>query len=358
LNFKFPLVLLLLLFSLQGFADAKSLSERVRRLEEQKGFFPKTEKVFHGYIGVQLLYWKGGVDGAAYATKSKIVSGDTTTHVETLAPHFQYDPGFRIFVGMESPFDLFDTIVVWTRFTTVGRDSAHATGEKVIFDEIGLINPLDSTPNHAQADCRVKGNVLDLQFGRGISLSRDFFFRPYFGLRGLWSDVDWRIQFNTHFPVPSAFNQESTKLKVDNDFRGIGGVFGIMADWKLPMGFGIMTRGAGGLVYGPTKEATTQELIFLPASSSIPIRAHYKAHNSSHSIKGMWELFGGFYWEVRINRPQKYKSSKHFHLRLMAGYELQQWPYIAQKTNIQDLRQRERYSLGFEGFTGGIRILY
>jgi hypothetical protein len=348
------LLLLLLFLSLRAYADVDSIAERIRKVEEQRGEYPKSQKACHGIFGAELLYWRGSVDGVAYATISKPVKGKST-NIRTLSPHFDYDPGFRLFAGIQSPFDLFDLVFVWTRFTTQGHDSTHG---KVILDDIGLIKELDTTPTRAKVKCRLNGNLLDMQLGRGIALSKYFFFRPYFGLRGVWIGADWRISAARPL-FPQAFAQDSTQLKVDNDFDGIGGNFGIVADWKMPMGFGIMARGAGALVYGLTEESTRQEYFFLPASSSIPEKADYKAWNSSHAVKALWELFAGIYWETRIHKPKKYHSKvKHFHVRLFAGYELQQWPYIAQKTNIQPSRERERYSLGFEGFTGGVRIIY
>ncbi len=344
----------LIFLSTRCFADIHSVAERIEKLEEERGYYPKSQKAYHGIFGAELLYWKADVDGVAFATISKLVKSQST-NIRTLSPHFAYDPGFRLFVGVQSPFDLLDVVFVWTRFTTEGHDSTHG---KVIFDDIGLIKELDTTPTRAKVKCRLYGNLLDMQFGRGIDLSKHFFFRPYFGLRGVWIGADWRISAaRPLFPEP--FAQDSTKLKVNNDFDGIGGNFGAVADWKMPMGFGITARGAGALVYGLTKESTRQEYLFLLASSSIPEKAEYKAWNSSHSVKALWELFAGIYWETRILKPKKYRSKvKHFHLRLFAGYELQQWPYIAQKTNIQPLRERERYSLSFEGFTGGVRVIY
>lgn len=357
---------------MRGFATIKSIEERIQKLEDQRGYYPKSQKAFHGIFGAELLYWKADIDGVAYATISKLVKtkglpGNVSTNIETLSPHFEYNPGFRLFAGMQSPFDLFDVVLVWTRFTTEGHDSTRgshvdgspAPGDKVIFNDIGLIKELDSVPRHAKAKCRLKSNLLDLQLGRGISLSRHFFFRPYFGLRGVWIGADWRIAMARHFLIPDAFGQDSTKLKVDNDFRGFGGVFGAVADWKLPLGFGIMARGSGSLIYGLTEESTRQEYFFLPASSIKLDKAHYKADNSFHSVKALWELFAGVFWENRIRKPKKYHSKvKQFHFRLFTGYELQQWPYIVQKTTIQNLHERERYSLGFEGFTGGVMIVY
>ena len=313
------------------------------------------------------MYWKADIDGVAYATTSKFISEDVSTNIKTRTPHFPYDPGFRIFIGMQSPFDLFDAVLVWTRFCTEGHDRARGTwvpmaaapGDKIIFDDIGLIENLTSIPSRAKADVELKGNLLDLQLGRGMKMSDHFFFRPYFGLRAVWANIDWDIAFTRNYLFTEATGQDSTRLKVDNDFRAIGGLFGVATEWKMPKGFGIYTRAAGALVYGRSIEATHQDYFFVPPFSHTQIEQNYQAHNSCHCVKALWELFGSVYWETSVLKPEKYrKKTDRFRLRLIAGYELQQWPTIAQKTNIQTSRQRERYNVGFQGFTGGVWLVF
>ena len=366
------ILLIFVFFFLEGFAQELPIVERIRSLEKQRGYYPKKERVFHEIVGAELLYWKANVDGVAYATTSKLVEaagalGNLSTNVKTRTPHFEYDPGFRLILGVQSPFDLFDVVFVWTRFCTEGRDQAHGTlvpeaprpGDKIIFDDIGLIKNLTSIPNHAKTECHFKGNLLDLQLGRGMELSEKFLFRPYFGVRAIWADIDWKILLTRDFILPEPFGQESTRLKIDNDFHAVGGLFGVIVDWKLPKGFGIQARGAGALVFGRTEEATRQDFIFVPAFSQTRIEQDYKAHNSFHSVKGLWELFAGIYWQSKVPKPKKYRGRiKDFRMRLTAGYEFQQWPMMAQKTNTQFSRERERFSIGFEGFTGGVSIIY
>lgn len=359
-------------FFLKGFAQELPIVERIQSLEEERGYYSKKKRVFHVILGAELLYWKADVDGVAYATTSKLVEadgafGNLSTNVKTRTAHFEYDPGFRLIFGVQSPFDLFDIVLMWTRFCTEGHDHAHGSlvpatavpGDKILFDGIGVIKPLTSIPNQAKTECHFKGNMLDVQLGRGMELSEKFFFRPYFGVRAVCGDMDWEISVIRNFVFPGAFGQESTRLKVDNDFRAIGGLFGMAADWQLPWGFGISARGAGALVYGRVVEATHQDFVFVPPLSQTKIKQGYQAHNSFHSVKGLWGLFGGIYWQSNVPKPKKHQTkATYFRLRLTAGYEFQHWPTIAQKTNVQFSRERERFSIGFQGFTGGISMIY
>jgi len=167
------------------------------------------------------------------------------------------------------------------------------------------------------------------------------------------------------FLIPSAFAQDATKLKVKNDFWAAGGVIGLDLDWRFAKHFGIQTRGAGALVYGLSKERTRQKVRFLPAGSGVVSSQTFKAENSFHTLKGLWELFAGVFWEAKffkdqqdhpLEAPRKYK--REMILRIVLGYEFQQWPLIGQKTNIQINRERERFDLGLQGFTGGAKLVF
>lgn len=357
--------------------EEQSVKERIEFLEEKHGYRFK-KKDFQAFAEGQLLYWKADVDGVAYATTSVVRPvaggiGNVGTHVKTRTPHFAYDPGFRIGVGVESPFDLFDFALVWTRFYTEGHDKAHGTfvpiipvpGDKLIFDGIGLIKPLVSIPNRASTNCDIKENILDLQLARGIPVSRHFFMRPYFGVRAIWSAIDWDIKVKRNFLTPGIFDQDSTQLKVKNDFQAVGGLIGLELDWKAPIGFGVHMRGAGSLVWGPSEERTKQKYVFVPAGTDTRLHQNYKAVNSFHALKGLWELFVGVFWETDFTSKKgekpmliRVKNKYHVSLRFLAGYECQHWPWFGQKTNDQITRDRDRFSLSFQGFTGGAKLVF
>jgi hypothetical protein len=347
--------LLALLFVQKGFAHYDiTIEERIELIEERRGYFHK-KKSYQGVVQGDLLYWKANVDGVAYETTSIAAPGGGSTNIKTRTPHFPYDPGLRLALGFQAPHGFFDLNLVWTRFYTKGDDHAHASADKSISPGIGLIQPLISTPNHASAECSIKENILDLQFARGIKISRHCLMRPYFGFRALWSDVHWDISLKRKFLVPEPFDQDSTRFRVKNDFTGAGGLMGLELDWNMPYGLGLRASVTGALVYGLTEEKTHQFYTLLPSSSATSLEQNFHARNSFHSVKGQLGFFAGLFWE---SHAIKKKKKERLQVRLFAGYELQQWPYIGQKTNIQVSRQRERFSLGFEGFTGGAKIFF
>jgi len=361
-------ILSLALLAFTNAQENSSLEEQITLLEERKGYFH--EKGHLSLIGEgEVLYWKASVDGVAYQT-THIAElpldggiGTVSTNFKTRTPHFAYDPGFRLLLGMRSSYDFFDVCLVWTRFYTEGKDVAHGSfvpglveaGDKILTLGIGLIEELSSVPSHASVHCNIKENVLDLELARGIRFSHSFYLRPYFGLRGVWSEIDWKISIGREFLTDDVFSQDKTKQQVKNTFDAAGGLIGLELDWKIGYGFGILARGAGALVYGLTEEKTKQEYTFLPSFSDTISEQIFHAKNSSTAVKGMWELFGGLCWQTRFSKQKKGDSAI---LRLFAGYELQQWPYIGQKTIDQETRERERFTLSFQGLTAGAKLVY
>ena len=371
-------LLIALLVMINGFSDEeKFIDERIRFLEKKQGYGYENGK-YQGLFEADLLYWKAEIDGVAYATSSVVEQasggvGTVNTKIKTATPQFSYDPGFRLGLGFQSPFDLYDLFIIWTRIETHGNDkiygshvlSTPAPGDKVIGDRIGLIKNLSSIPNEASAKCNIKENVLDLQLARGIAVSRNFFMRPYFGVRGVISDINWDIRMKRKFVIPLAFNQDATELKVKNDFQAVGGLVGIEMDWEAPMGFGVSIRGVGSLLWGHSEEKTKQKYIVIPAGTGEGIRQNFKAGNSFDCLKGMWELFAGVFWETDFSKKKERDFSyfpkrlrQHSSLRIVAGYEFQQFPYAGQKTNTQTNRERDRFTLAFQGFTGAIKLVF
>ncbi len=371
-------LLIALLITINGFSDEeKFIDERIRFLEKKQGYGYKNGR-YQGLFEADLLYWKAEVDGVAYATRSIVEQasggvGTVNTKIKTATPQFSYDPGFRLGLGFQSPFDFYDVFIVWTRIETQGNDKIHGTlvlstpapGDKVIGDRIGLIKNLTSIPNEASAKCNIEENVLDVQLARGIAVSRNFFMRPYFGVRGVISDIDWDIWMKRKFVIPLAINQDSTELKVKNDFQAVGGLVGIEIDWEAPMGLGVNIRGAGSLVWGRSEEKTKQKYVVVPAGTGEKLKQDFKAGNSFNCLKGMWELFAGVFWETDFAKKRKgdftyfpKRLRQHASLRVIAGYEFQQFPFAGQKTNTQVDRERDRFTLAFQGFTGAIKLVF
>lgn len=333
-----------------------SFEEKLKRLEEDSGIDIRKEKTTIQFSG-EFIYWKTSLDGVAYATTAKLVedpSGDLILNkFKTRTVHFDYDPAFRVGLGIGLPHDYWDISLSWLRSFTKGRDTAHGEqtldpGNRLILDSIGLIEGLDTPPSKAKAQCDVHLDLVDAVLGRTFLWSRFFTFRPYAGLRGAWVRLDWDISFTRPISIPSPLDQSYTKVDVENDFTGCGFVGGFDSKWNIYKGFGLYSRASAALIYGNSLEETKQKFVRIPPNQNSVFKQTLTARNSAHAVKGVFDIALGIKWEADF-----YKTN---HIFLWAGYDFFYWPNVTQKTINQETRSRDRADLSFEGFVTGARI--
>ena len=334
-----------------------TFEEKLKRLEEDSGIEVRKEKTTFYFSG-EFIYWKTSLDGVAYATTAKLVDdpsgvGLILNKFKTRSVHFDYDPAFQIALGIGLPHDYWDISLRWLRSFTTGRDTAHgaltiAPGNRLILDSIGLIEALPTPPNKAQARCDVHLNLADAVIGRTFLWSRYFTFRPYAGVRGAWVKLDWDISFKMPFSIPSPVVQSSTKLDVDNDFIGCGFIGGFESKWNVYKGFGLFSHASAALIYGSSSEKTKQKFRVVPADGTTVLSQNLKATNTTHTVKGVFDIALGIKWEADYY--------KDYHIFLWAGYDFFYWPNVTQKTINQATRSRDRADLSYEGFVAGARM--
>ena len=311
-----------------------SIEGRIRKFEEENGLKSPPEKTSLDLFG-DFLYWKASLDDVAWATTAKVVpnptGGTTFDHFKTRTTHFEYDPGFQIGAGVGLPFDHWDIQARWLRFHSTGRDVAHG-GNRQILGNDGLLVALPSIPSKATADCAVHLDVVDLAMGRTFLWSTYFSFRPFAGIRGAWLKLDWDISFK----LPT----NSTDLDIDNRFDAVGLSGGFESKWNIYKGFGFFSYAEASLLYGESSEATKQKFF----------GQTFKAHNSAHAVKGIFDIAIGLKWETEL-----YKRTG---LLINAGYNFFYWPAVTQKTVVQSSRIRDRADLSLQGFVAGASLKF
>jgi hypothetical protein len=331
--------------------EITSMEEKMKRLEGELGIKTPPQKTTYTLFG-NFIYCKASLDGVAYATTAVgVVNADGSAGLnrfKTRSVHFAYDPGFSVGIGMGVPYDNWDISLRWLRFYTTGKDKAHATGHRMILDEIGMLESLLSPPSKATADCRIHLNVVDLILGKTFFWSHFFEFRPYAGLRGGWVDIDWEIAFTMPITIPSPVDQSFAFLDVDNDFNGIGFLGGFESKWTFYKGFGLFSYAMASLIYGKSSERTKEKFFLVPAFETTTLEQTLKAGNATHTVKSIFDIALGLKWEIH------FKPRYRFLVR--AGYEFFYWPNVTQKTVIQTTRLRDRADLSFQGLFIGARF--
>lgn len=343
-------------FFVNGFSEERSFEERLSRLEQDAGVDLRKESTTFLLFG-EFIYWKTSLDGVAYATTAKVdenLSGDPVLNkYKTRTVHFEYSPAFQIGIGANLPRDHWDVAASWLRSTSEGKDKAHGElsqvlGSRVILDSIGLIQPLDSPPSMAKADCRVQLNVVDLALGRTFVWSRYFWFRPYGGVRAAWVDLDWKIAFTRPVFADFGSDQTYTRLHIDNTYSAAGFVGGFDSRWNLYKGFGLFSKASASLIFGTSSERTRQKFFTVPAGQTVVTENLLKAHNTTHAVKAIFDIALGLKWERDFGKAG--------HVFLWIGYDFFYLPSVTQKTIVQQTRVRDRADLSFEGVMMGAKV--
>lgn len=341
------------MLSAAEFAVVTSFEDRLSRLEKESGIAPQPETTTVFFFG-EFLYWKTSLDGVAYATTAKLETlpslGVVLNDFKTRTVHFDYTPAFRVGFGVGLPHDHWDITALWMRSFTTGRDTAHGDlfGPKIIVDLIGLIEPLATPINEAKAKCHVHFDIVDLVLGRTFVWSDYFWFRPFGGVRGAWLRIDWDIDFLAPIVIPGSLSQGFTFFDVKNHYNAGGFVGGFETKWDFYKGLGLFSRATASLTFGKSFERSKQELFNIPARETTVFEETLRARNSTHAVKGSFDVTLGVKWEWNF-----YKMNQ---LLIWAGYEFNYWPNVTQKTISQTVRSRDRADLSYEGLNVGARF--
>lgn len=182
-----------------------------------------TPKESEFYVFGDFLYWRPELCGLESAFGTTAITTDvnsnaiTTTTVVELdeEPHSKWSPAFRVGCGFEM--NCYDAQLSWTDFN--GRAT---------FNE-------ESQYGH----WKIKYDVIDLTFGRQISLTPCFYLRPYIGVRGAHIHQKLKSHLITSFTSIIGSNTVTTDKNESEKFWGIGPEIGLDADWNIGCNFSL-----------------------------------------------------------------------------------------------------------------------
>lgn len=301
------------------------------------------------YITGAFTYWRAREDdqihGAFANFNIDFTTGDLNLDAKPFEHKFQYDPGFKIGVGGDLPFDGWDLYLNWTRFHsyTSTRKSSN-TPEIIQFFGSGFGERV-GPPILGQlfrSSWNLRFDSLDFDWGRRFFLSKTLTLRPSFGGKTVWINQTYRSALsNTEvFFVEIPANTETYKLK--NDFWGIGPYGACEGKWTLGWGFGVCGQISTSLLWG--KFDHTSHLIENLFTNQLEILDR-KIKFSTHRLRPTMQLFVGLDWEWCF-------IENWLSVNLRAGYESQYfWSQLLNAS--EDFGESD---LTFEGLTFTGRI--
>lgn len=256
------------------------------------------------FVFADFIYWKVWQGGMAYASTG---FGDQnnliTDRGRIFEPDFQGEPGFRIGVGVNLAHDGWDLLL---QYTWIHSGIEDRVSRDINDEQVQLLWPFApvnffSGFHAARADWDIHMNVLDLEWGRSYYVSRFSTLRPFFGLKGLRSDQDYKVRY---WSTDSVETMDATM-----DVWGFGIRVGLDTAWYFAQNwafYGDMALSAAWTRFDSKRKDHVDEAVVL--------NSRYKQYGMTPIL----ELQAGLRWEMWF-------SDDNYHTAIQVGWEEQVW---------------------------------
>jgi len=294
-------------------------------------------------VYADFLVWKTFADGLEYAINNK--NGTTTaSHAHLDSPHSSWSYGYRVGLDYRIPHDNWD---INTRYTYFHGDlEAHTAAPQngALFTNWQFPTAASTYATQARAHWTCNLNTADLELGRNCKAGNWLSIRPYMGVKGVVLQQRYHVKYEGGTAVPAG---DEDKIRMFNDFWGVGVRFGFNSLWGLGKGFSIYADGAGSLLSGHFK---VQEVEHFEVSDTTV----FSVRDNISTVVPVAEIALGFQWDHFFHNDRL-----HFGVKLgwEFNYYFNQNRYFRflSSSNLGSFSQNNN-DLGFSGLTLGFRF--
>lgn len=285
----------------------------------------------------EFLYWYGRESNLSYANKVQVLNlsegssdqqlifGGNTYHYQDTA----WDPGFRVGVGFNSSVDGWDYNLTWTwyrnkRSDSVSIDDFALTDTRGTFPYIGgpdqfmLFNPWVNASIHIitagtsptggayalgfdriSAKYRLRFNQVDFDVGKKYWLSKCFNMRPFVGIRGAWTRVNFSTTSSRSFTLNSTDYSQTLVDEYKTKAWGVGFIAGFEPTWYFGQCFAIYSKAGTGALWGDFEVDKTENYTGTISSQPGTIFPNFQNTGSGKQAQmtGLLDLAMGIRWE-------------------------------------------------------------
>lgn len=321
------------------------------------------------FITFGILYWQARVGGTEYAytdigspTPSNAGAGVGNAlpiSGRTKDMSFDWDWGLRIGLGYNFQHDNWILNGEYTWFDTNGSDSTRKNqndsviplrgSSRITFDP-ALRTPFFIFALSAKSQFNFSYDAIDLELGRAYFISGKLSFRPHYGVKAAWFDLEQIVRYTGGSPgtVPGAnvpeivgLNGNTVHIEDTCHFWGVGPRVGFNTKWYLGNGFTFFGNLAGALLYGYF-DVEHEERYSAYINNSIDLDAN------RHAFSPTAQMQLGLHYDTYV-----YNGKQHIGIGL--GFEAQYWWRQNQMLKVDDSfnTQYERYAedLSMHGVT-------
>ncbi len=195
------------------------------------------------YLTGSFIYWQARMDGLSVGT----YAFTPPTHPgRVLNPEFEFKPGFKVGIGMNSSFDNWN---VYAEYTWI-RDEMHTRhsvplASTISGSQVAFWNSNATSFTSVRSNWEHSNNILDLSLGRAYYVGTRLTFLPFVGTRAYWMDQDFHVSYADSTVSPATHARTSS----DADSWAIGARTGVQTSWLLGHDFRLIGNVAGSLAY-------------------------------------------------------------------------------------------------------------
>lgn len=270
------------------------------------------------FIIGQFLEWEARQDGLTFARTGIAPSSNTSTAIPqgtSYAPSFQFDPGFRVGLGLGLEHDDWDVLFVYTWYhQNAPSNSITHTNNAVDSLISGMSFPyaLPSTLTYARGDWHLRLSVIDGTLGRVFLISPYLTLRPVIGLKAAWQNQNYNVAYRG---ITNSVNYQNDIDQAEKAF-GIGFRMGLKTIWNFTRNWSIHGYGFGDIL--STRFKVHSSNVQFPVNNSSAQTTRDQLETKTSTLQPIVELSLSLCWD-------NWFDDERYHFGLSAGWEEQIW---------------------------------
>ena len=264
---------------------------------------PVAPRVQHGLdlvVDADFTWWKSQLAGMGFAD----ING------KIRAPESNFEPGFKLGIGLDLGFDGWDAYGEYTWVSQPLQTNSFKTSDDTSYstfilpDHSGDLSVMPVTS--AKSEREFQFNIIDAEMGRNFFISKRLTLRPHFGIKAC------RMFEKTNISEKGTTLVKETSLNFKQTLSGLGVRAGINTVWHMTRTFGF---------YGDVALSTLWSAFYNKSVSKTTSDDETTTHsiqNKSQSILPIVEAGIGLTYMTWFN-------DDNYQLYAKAGWEQQAW---------------------------------
>ena len=205
------------------------------------------------FVTADWLIWEANETGLGFAIKTDTDSFSALGEGGVKSAEFDWEFGFRVGLGYNMGHDDWDLRLNWTWFQDQGTEHLSTDGDDFLYPSV--IHPTSSSTYYAtdaESEIHLHLNVLDLEMGRWMKVSKWLTIRPHAGLRTAWIYQRNTIEYDDLFYLGEGGLLAFDEYEVNRNcnYWGMGVRTGLDTQWGIGDGWSFYGNAAISLLYG------------------------------------------------------------------------------------------------------------